>query len=100
MVKGGSLLRHIDWVQKRQQQDRCRQGHIARFGRQPRQDRPRLEVLEGVDEVVVAPAIYVEPGVPRCAKLRQVILPLLLVVDGIPVDNVANLVGYAHLSRS
>ena len=96
VVQRGHLLGHIYRVQQGQKDDRCRQLHIAGFRRQPTKHRPRLEMLEGVDQVVMPPAEYIEPGVPGGPELFQVVLPLLLMVYGITVDYMAHLVAYAH----
>ena len=70
--------------------------HIARLGRQPRQHRPGLKVLERVDQVVMRPAINVETGIARRPELRQVVLPLLLVPNGIARHHLPHLIPYAH----
>ena len=96
VVQRGGLFRHVHGVEQRKQQNRGRQLHVARLPSQPRQDGPRLEVLEGVYQVVVRPAVDVEPGIAGRPELRQVVLPLLLVVNGVPLDDMAYLVAYAH----
>ena len=96
VVEGRHLLRDLHRIQQRQQQDRGGQLHVARLGRQPRQHRPGLEVLEGVDQVVMGPAVDVEPGVAGGPELLQVILPLLLVVDAVPLHHLPDLVTNAH----
>ena len=37
-----------------------------------------LEVLKGVYQIVMRPAVHVEARIAGCAKLLQVVLPLLL----------------------
>ena len=96
VIQRSRLLRHIHRIQQRQQQHGRRQLHIARLGRQPRQHRPGLKVLERVDQVVMRPAINVETGIARRPELRQVVPPLLLVPDGIPRHHLPHLIAYAH----
>ena len=71
--------------------------HVARLSGEARQHRPGLKVLEGVDQVVVAPAIDVEAGVAGCTELLQVVLPLLLMVDAVPLNDVPDLITNAHV---
>ena len=97
VVQGRHLLGHLHRIQQRQQQDRGGQLHVARLGGQPRQHRPGLEVLEGVNQVVVGPAIDVKPGVAGGPELLQVVLPLLLMVDAVPLHHLPNLVSNAHI---
>ena len=97
VVEGGRLLGDLHRVQQRQQQDRGGQLHVSRLGGQPRQHRPGLEVLEGVDQVVVGPAIDVEPGVAGGPELLQVVLPLLLMVDAVPLHHLPDLITNAHI---
>ena len=54
-------------------------------------------MLEGVNQVVVGPAIDVKPGVAGGPELLQVVLPLLLVVDAVPLHHLPNLVSNAHI---
>ena len=63
----------------------------------PRQHRPGLEVLERVDQVVVCPAVDVEPRVAGRAELLQVVLPLLLMVDAVPLHHLPDLITNAHI---
>ena len=98
MVERRDLLGYLHRVQQRQQQHRRRQFHVARLGRQPGQHRPRLEMLERIDQIMVGPAVDIEPGVPGRPELPQVVLPLLLVVDGIPPDDLPDLITDAHLT--
>ena len=97
VVQGSRLLGDVHRVQQRQQQDRGGQLHVSRFGGQSGQHGPGLEVLEGIDQVMVAPAIDVEPGVARGPKLLQVVLPLLLMVDAVPLHHVPDLITNAHI---
>ena len=54
LVEGGDLLRDVDRVLERQQDDACAEPHIARLRRQPAEERRGLENLDGVAEVVLA----------------------------------------------
>ena len=63
VVQSRNLLGDLHRIQQRQQQDRGGQFHVSRLGGQPRQHRPGLEMLERVDQVMVGPAIDVEPSV-------------------------------------
>ena len=54
-------------------------------------------MLEGVDQVVVGPAIDVEPGVAAGPELLQVVLPLLLVINGVPLHHLPDLIANTHI---
>ena len=54
-------------------------------------------MLEGVDQVVVGPAIDVEPGVAGGPELLQVVPPLLLMVDAVPLHHLPDLITNAHI---
>jgi len=55
-------------------------------------------MLEWVDQVMMGPAIGVETGIPGGSELLQLILPLLLQVQGSPHDYLAYLIGNFHLA--
>ena len=54
-------------------------------------------MLEGIDQVVVGPAVDVKTGVAGGPELLQVVLPLLLMVDAVPRHHLPNLVTNAHI---
>jgi hypothetical protein len=53
-------------------------------------------VLKRVDQEVVAEAVGVETGVTGGSELGQVVLPLLLMVHGIPQYDMSNLITGPH----
>tara|TARA_Y100001001_G_scaffold66696_1_gene64339 strand:- start:2227 stop:2421 length:195 start_codon:yes stop_codon:yes gene_type:complete len=55
-------------------------------------------VLERVDQKVVTEAVGVETGVTGGSELGQVVLPLLLMVHGIPQYDMSNLITGPHWS--
>ena len=96
MVNGRDLLGDVHGVHKWKQQDGCRQFHVPRLRGQPRQHRQRLEVLEWINQIMMRPTVDIESGIPRGAELLQLVLPLLLQADRIPVDDLTNLVSDFH----
>ena len=54
-------------------------------------------MLEGIDQIVVRPAINVEPGISGGPELLQVVPPLLLMVDAVPLHHLPDLVSNAHI---
>src|SRR5437588_6943149 len=69
---------------------------MARLGRQARQHRQGLEMLERVNQVVMRPAVDVKSGVSGCPELLQVLPPLLLQVYAAPEDHLTDLIADLH----
>jgi hypothetical protein len=59
-----------------------------------------VEMLEGVDQVMVGPAVDVKAHIPRGAELLQMVSPLCLVVNAVPDDYLAYLVTGPHSDAS
>ena len=57
-------------------------------------------MLEGVDQEMITVAVGVEPGVVDRPKLSEQTLPLLLVVNGVPQDDMSHLVSGPHQRSS
>ena len=72
-VERRHLLGHVDRVQQRQQEHRGADPHRARLGRQARERRQRLDLLEGRREVVLPHHDEVEPGVASRPHLLDVL---------------------------
>ena len=53
-------------------------------------------MLEWINQIMMRPTVDIESGIPRGAELLQLVLPLLLQSDRVPIDDLTNLVPDFH----
>ena len=84
MIERRDVFRDLHRIQQRREQHAGHEVHVAGLGREAREHRNRLEVLEGIDQPVVTPRDEVEAGVPARAKVLELLepLPLQIVAAG------------------
>ena len=84
MIERRNLLRDLYRIQQRREQHAGHEVHVAGLRGVACEHGDRLEVLEGIDQPVVAPRDEVEAGLPACAKVLELLepLPLQIVAAG------------------
>jgi hypothetical protein len=99
VVERRDVFGHLHGVQQRGEQHARRQLHVGHLRRQAREHGDGLEMLEGMDEPVMAPGHERKAGVLRRANLLQVLAPLPLKVVALR-DHLADMEAELHDGRN
>src|SRR6266850_1930482 len=84
VIERGDVLSDLNRIQQRREEHAGHQVHVAGLGGEAGEYRDRLEVLEGMDQPVMAPRHEIEAGITARTKVLELLepLPLQIVAGG------------------
>ena len=78
MIERGDVLGNLNRIQQRREEHAGHQVHVAGLGGEAGEHRNRLEVLEGMDQPMMAPRHEIEARSTACTKVLELLEPLPL----------------------